>query len=198
MVLRQKVWVDSNVQGVLIGRIVLYWISALLYVSLGTACFQYYQHPDWTLAKHAEAMFMQFWPWLPSAFLCLPLVIFDIVRLSNLFVGPIYRLRQHLSELIDDPNCRALKFRDEDYWQDLAEPMHCLQAEILTLRAEVAKLRRIAASQNAVNDAKPIQEKTAEQVAKLVAALDLSQVKSQQQIKSLLPAIGAPAEQTTA
>lgn len=197
MVLRQKVWVDSSVQGVLIGRIVLYWMSALLYVSLGSACFQYYQHPDWSLVKHAEALFMQFWPWLPSVFLCLPLVIFDIVRLSNLFVGPIYRLRQHLAELNDDPNCRALKFRDDDYWQDLAEPIHGLQAEILTLRAEVAKLRRIAASQATSDPASTTPLTTAEQVAKVVTAIDLSQV-NMQQVKSMLPAIGSPLGQPTA
>lgn len=197
MVLRQKVWVDSSVQGVLIGRIVLYWISALLYVGLGTACFQYYQHPEWTLANHAEALFMQFWPWLPSVFLCLPLVIFDIVRLSNLFVGPIYRLRQHLAELNDDPNCRALKFRDDDYWKDLAEPIHGLQAEILTLRAEVAKLRLMANSQAASAPASNKPATTAEQVAQLVTAIDLSQV-NLQQVKSMLPGIGAPLGQPTA
>ena len=146
MVLRQQVWIDRNVQGVLVGRIVLYWISALLYVGLGTACFQYYQHTDWSAAKHLQVLFSQFWPWLPSAILCLPLVIFDVVRLSNLFVGPIYRLRNHLAQLNDDPHCRSLKFRDDDYWQDLVEPIHCLQAELQILRAEVSRLRQAAIS----------------------------------------------------
>ncbi len=192
MVLRQKVWIDTRVQGVLIGRIVLYWVSAMLYVSLGSACFQYYQHPTWTLAKHFENLFTQFWPWLPSAILCLPLIIFDIVRLSNLFVGPIYRLRQHLDELNQDPNCRALKFRDDDYWQELAEPIHCLQAEILMLRTEVAKLRRIGVSQAALGEAQSKQQVDSEQLAQLqdlnIAQFDL------QKVKNLLPAMGALAE----
>lgn len=143
MVLREKVWIDRNVQGVLVGRVVLYWVLAMLYVGLGSACFQYYQHPDWTLLSHAKILFNQFWPWLPSAVLCLPLVAFDVVRLSNGFAGPIYRLRKHLDELNENPNCRPLSFRDDDYWQDLTEPVHCLQAELLTLRAELVRLRNL-------------------------------------------------------
>jgi hypothetical protein len=150
MVLRQKVWVDCRVQGVLIGRIILYWALALMYVGLGSACFQYYQHPDRSFGGHASQLFTQIWPWLPSVILFLPLVVFDVVRLSSLFVGPVYRLRNHLIELNDDPGCRPLNFREEDYWQDLVEPVHCLQAEILNLRAEVASLQQaLTASKDA-------------------------------------------------
>jgi len=186
MVLRQTVWVDSTVQGVLIGRIVLYWISALLYVTLGSACFQYYQHPDWTVAEHVAALFSQFWPWIPSAVLCLPLVVFDVVRLSNHFVGPIYRLRQHLMEICEDPHCRALKFRDDDYWQDLAEPTHCLQAELLTLRSEVAQLKRAALA--AAEPATPDNTSLADPQAAKLAHLNLSDVKVEQ-FKQLLPPV---------
>ncbi len=143
MVLRQKVWIDDNVQGILVGRVVLYWSAALVYVGLGSACFQYYQNPHWEAGKHVSVLFDQIWPWLPSAILCLPLVIFDVIRLSNLFVGPIYRLRQHLAALIEEPACVALKFREDDHWQDLVEPMHCIQAELVFLRGEVARLRQL-------------------------------------------------------
>ncbi|MEZ6149464.1 MAG: hypothetical protein R3C09_05015 [Pirellulaceae bacterium] len=182
MVLRERVWVDCNVQGVLIGRVVLYWISALLYVGLGSACFQYYQHPDWTLFSHAKVLFSQFWPWLPSAILCLPLVIFDVVRLSNCFAGPIYRLRKHLDELNDDPNCRPLSFRDGDYWQDLTEPMHCLQDELLMLRAELVRLRNLTGG---ARSGPPLDPKVA-----ATTPLKLSQVEMER-AKNPLPPMGA-------
>ena len=150
MVLRQKVWIDCRVQGVLIGRIILYWSLALTYVGLGSACFEYYQNPDRSFGGHASQLFAQIWPWLPSVILFLPLVIFDVVRLSNLFVGPIYRLRNHLNDLNEDPDCRPLNFREDDYWQELVEPVHCLQAEILNLRAEVARLLESAAEKESV------------------------------------------------
>ncbi len=182
MVLREKVWVDRNVQGVLIGRVVLYWISALLYAGLGSACFQYYQHPDWTLLSHAMALFNQFWPWLPSAILCLPLVIFDVVRLSNSFAGPIYRLRKHLDELNDDPSCRPLSFRDDDYWQDLAEPMHCLQAELLMLRSELVRLRNLKGGART--------EPVPAQMIASSATHELS-LADLEKVKNMLPAMGA-------
>ncbi len=185
MVLREKVWVDRNVQGVLLGRVVLYWISALLYVGLGAACFQYYQHPDWTLLSHAKLLFSQFWPWLPSAIFFLPLVMFDVVRLSNRFAGPIYGLRKHLDELNDDPNCEPLRFRDDDFWQDLTEPMHCLQAELLMLRTELVRLRKL-------KDSTPSRPATAP-LAAATNPLDLSQI-DLEQAKNLITPIAASLE----
>lgn len=137
MVLRQKYWIDGEVQGVLVGRVVVYTFAAVLYVVLGSIGFQYWQHPDWSVGKHASHLFQQLWPWLPSFLLLVPLVLHDVIRLSNMFVGPIYRLRVHLAELAANPACRPLKFREEDYWQDLVCPINYLQNEILALQMVV-------------------------------------------------------------
>jgi len=145
MVLRQKFWIDRSVQGVLIGRIILYWTAGLLYLGLGSACFQYYAHPDWSIETHAWALFQQIWPWIPSLILFMPLVIYDIIRLSNLFAGPIYRLRVHLDELMENPECRPLTFREDDYWQDLVQPINYLQNEIVALREALKQTMAAAA-----------------------------------------------------
>ncbi len=144
MVLRQKFWIDRSVQGALIGRVVLYWTIATIYVGLGSACFQFYAHPEWTVLEHFHALFNQYWPWIPSLVLFMPLVVFDIIRMSNLFAGPIYRLRMHLAELTANPNCRPLTFRSDDYWQDLVAPINYLQNEILAL--QIALNRAMAAA----------------------------------------------------
>ena len=150
MALRQQVWVDRSVQGVLVGRVLLYWMCALLYVGIGSACFQYNQNPDWTLAKHATVLFGQMWPWLPTVFLILPLAIYDVVRLSNLFVGPVYRLRKHFTALRNDIACAPLNFREDDYWRDLAAPINDMQAEILRLRSGVIELQQVASNTSAI------------------------------------------------
>lgn len=145
MPLRNRVWIDRPVQGVLIGRVILYWICGLTYVGVGSACFQYYQHPDWTFSRHWVQLLSQWGPWLPCIVLVMPLVVFDVLRLSNLFAGPIYRLRQHLSQLTENlDDCPPLKFRKDDYWQDLVKPINGLQSEIIALRQEVAVLRKRA------------------------------------------------------
>ena len=139
MVHRQRVWIDRHVQGVLVGRVVLYWACGLVYLALGSACFQFWRFPDWTMGQHAQELLSQFGPWIPSLVLVMPLVIFDVLRLSHLFTGPIYRLRRHLQLLSSDANCGPLKFRTDDYWQDLVQPINQLQSEILQLRELVAK-----------------------------------------------------------
>lgn len=141
MALRQRVWIDRNVQGALVIRVILYWVIAAIYLVGGMACSQFYSHPSWTASQHFSKLYGEIWPWAPTAILILPLVIFDVIRLSNWFVGPIYRLRQHLQLLINDSYCRGLAFRDDDYWRDLAQPINVLQAEIVRLKAEIATLQ---------------------------------------------------------
>ena len=152
MVLRQRFWIDRRVQGVLIGRVILYWIVAVTYVGLGAACSQFYEHPTWSTTKHATELFAQAWPWIPSLILFVPLVMYDIVRLSNLFAGPIYRLKQHLAELSHDASCRPLSFREDDYWKELAEPINALQTEILLLREELSRAKRPVAATSSINE----------------------------------------------
>ena len=148
MFIRQKDWIDNQVQGVLIQRVILYWLCGLIYIGLSTACFQYYQNPDWSVGQHWSALLVQFGPWLPSFVLMLPLVIFDIVRLSNQFVGPVYRLKSHLNAITENANCPPMKFRDEDYWQELVVPINTLQLQILQLKAQLVLTRRRDAQPN--------------------------------------------------
>ena len=156
MVMRQKVWVDSHVQGVLVGRTLLYWFGMLMYFGLSIACFQWWQNPEWTTAEHSLAFLDQVWPCLPSLLLILPLVIFDVVRLSNRFAGPIYRLRVHLNNLQQSTDVSPLHFRDDDYWQQLAEPINALQLRILGLEQKVASLSFVHQSlDNAAHEPAP-------------------------------------------
>ena len=155
MVLRQKVWIDFNVQGVLVGRILLYWFGVALYFGISLSCYQWMEYPELTTGENIQAIFEQIWPCLPSYILLLPLVIFDMVRLSNRFVGPVYRLRMHLGRLNANASTYALNFRDDDYWQQLAEPINQLQRTILSLEKEVARLTKEQAAAQAIIDARP-------------------------------------------
>ncbi len=145
MVLREKFWIDDKVQGVLIGRVMLYWAVGVIYLGLGIVGFQFYENPNWSILQHLQCLFSQVWPWLPSMVLLVPLIVCDIVRLSNLFAGPIYRLRNHLNQLVDDPECVPLKFRVDDYWQELSVPVNRLQTELLILRKQVNELNAVIA-----------------------------------------------------
>ena len=118
----------------------------------GISLFSVQPESDWTLAKHAQVLFGQVWPWLPTAVMLLPLAMYDVVRLSNLFAGPVYRLRKHFAALREDIACAPLLFREEDYWRDLAAPINDMQAEILRLRTGIIELQKLnSASQSKSN-----------------------------------------------
>ncbi len=162
MGIRQRVWVDHSVQGALIGRVVLYWLFGLIYLGLGSACFQFCQHPEWSVTEHIRGLLSQCGPWLPCLILIMPLVIFDVVRLSNLFAGPIYRLRRHLLALADNPERPPLTFREDDYWHNLVEPVNKLQTQILELRQQLAEMREVSVDVEGPN---PLEIGTVDQAA---------------------------------
>jgi len=133
MVKRQVVWIDSHVQGALVGRVVLYWFGIVIYFGLSMGILQWMENPELSATQNAIALFDQLWPCFVTLVLLLPLVIFDMVRLSHRFVGPIYRLRNHLRLVAENPKCHPLNFRDDDYWQQLADPINELQNRIASL-----------------------------------------------------------------
>lgn len=106
---------------------------------------RYCEAPEMPAADHAIEFFAQVWPWIPMLIMVLPLVIFDVVRCSNLFVGPVYRLKQHLAVLSENSECRPLKFRDGDHWQEIAPPINALQLQILGLEGKIIAYETILA-----------------------------------------------------
>lgn len=139
MAYRNRMWIDPRVQGVLVGRVIIYWFAVVLYCGTTTAITQYFEYPQWSYFRHFSEWLKNAGPWIPSALMFLPLVIFDMVRLSHLFVGPAYRVRQQLSRIIDTPNCAPLVLRTDDYWTDMIEPVNNLQSHIMSLHIALKK-----------------------------------------------------------
>ena len=59
-------------------------------------------------------------PLLCVMFMLVPVYIWDVVKLSNRFAGPMYRLRGILNELADGGRASQLRFRPGDFWQETA------------------------------------------------------------------------------
>jgi signal transduction histidine kinase len=84
-------------------------------------------------------MWFSFRPVFLAAFLLLPLVIFDIIRFSNRFVGPILRLRRSMRQLARGEHVEPIKFRGTDFWQDFADEFNAVLARVQDRTAEVDK-----------------------------------------------------------
>jgi nitrate/nitrite-specific signal transduction histidine kinase len=70
-----------------------------------------------------------------AAVLVLPIVLRDLLRLSHRWVGPILRLRAALSALSRGEHVPPLRFREGDYWQELAGDFNTIAADLNRLRA---------------------------------------------------------------
>ena len=65
-------------------------------------------------------------PVLVVLVLLLPAFAWDMVTLSNRFAGPIYRMRDVMRAAAAGEETKPLKFRDGDFWQDVADDLNIL------------------------------------------------------------------------
>lgn len=78
------------------------------------------QDPTRFFFQHAGGVMARFWPVYLLLTVLLPLTVVDAVQVSNRIAGPIFRLRRHLHEVAEGKTVSELKFRDDDFWIELA------------------------------------------------------------------------------
>jgi hypothetical protein len=125
---RKRLLVDPKVQRALILRVVLYWIVCLVTVTLMLLCWRIATHPEWPLSAHFDDMWLQFGPALLTSLVLLPLVILDILRVSNRFTGPLFRLRHAMRALARGEQIRPINFREGDFWIEVAHEFNAILA----------------------------------------------------------------------
>jgi len=127
---RKRLFVDPKVQGTLILRVVLYWIVFLVTLTLMLLCWRVFTGPARPFYTHFDDMWFQFGPALVGSCLLLPLVVFDILRLSNRFAGPLFRLRRSLRALARGEIVRPISFREGDFWIEVAHEFNAALARL--------------------------------------------------------------------
>jgi signal transduction histidine kinase len=83
--------------------------------------------PPW---KHFDAMWFHYGPALIASILLLPLIVVDIVRMSNRFVGPLVRLRRSMRQLAQGEHVEPITFRDDDFWKEFADEFNAVLARV--------------------------------------------------------------------
>jgi len=122
--------VDREVQGTLMVRVALYWLFWLLSISLMIVCWNAYNGPSRRFVDLLTDLYFRHGPALAASLIVLPVVMMDALRLSNRFVGPIFRLRQGLRELADGKPTQPLNFRDNDFWRELGDEFNRAAATV--------------------------------------------------------------------
>lgn len=128
--LRQQLFVDPKVQGALVMRVVMYWMFCLLTITLMLLCWRILTGPARLFFTHLDDMWFFYGPALVASFLLVPIVVVDIVRLSNRFAGPLVRLRSGMRALARGEAVEPIHFRDGDFWQEFADEFNAVLTRV--------------------------------------------------------------------
>jgi hypothetical protein len=118
---RRHLFVDGPVQGRLLLRVTFYWFMCLLTVTLMVLCWTVLTGPRAPAAVILLDALKMYGPALVASLFLLPMVLVDCNRFSNRFVGPILRFRGALGRLVDGEEVGPIKFREADFWHDVAD-----------------------------------------------------------------------------
>lgn len=128
--LRKKRILDLPLQGTMILRVLVQW-AILLACAAGTSVvLQFILDPlqdSATRVTNLEITALSFG--IVTLFL-MPVFVWDLIKFSHQFVGPIVRLRSFLNSTSLRKGECELSFRQGDYWQDLASEFNEMLARI--------------------------------------------------------------------
>jgi hypothetical protein len=123
---RKKKFIDSHVQGALARRIILHWLVFLSVASLVSFILQILSNPFQPLMAHLRNVWWTHGPFLLVLAFLLPVFVVDTIKVSHRFAGPIFALRRAIREIVQGKPARKLKFRRQDFWQDLADDYNAM------------------------------------------------------------------------
>jgi len=127
--IRKRLFVDPKVQGALVMRMLLYWVVCLITITLMLLCWSVLRTPR-IFYTHFDDMWFHYGPALVASFILLPMVIVDIIRLSNRFAGPLVRLRRSMRAMARGEHVEPIRFRENDFWQEFAEEFNAVVARV--------------------------------------------------------------------
>lgn len=120
---RRRYYVDHKVQYDLIKRFILHW---MLFAGLSCLALTFWKaliRPDFdrSLSQHLSDLSTNLLVLFITFATLLPFFVFDALRLTNRFAGPMIRLHRTIRAAARGEQVEPIRFRDGDYWQDIAE-----------------------------------------------------------------------------
>jgi len=131
---RHAYFVDKKVQGALLVRAARYWVLSLVVVGALTIL-------GWMFVSPGMPVLVEIRDQLPSllggfvvalavSLVVLPVILYDLARMSNRFAGPMLRLRRGMEQAVAGERVEAIHFRDHDYWQEFADAFNELNERL--------------------------------------------------------------------
>jgi hypothetical protein len=136
---RRQKFIDSKVQGALARRIIFHWLVFVAVASVTALLLQVLSDPFRPAGYHLENLWYTHGPFLVVMVFLLPVFVIDTVKISHRFAGPIFSLRRTMREVADGKPPRELKFRDGDFWHELATDYNAMIARLAPSAQEKSK-----------------------------------------------------------
>jgi hypothetical protein len=131
---RRQIFVDRPIQGALALRAVMYCALCVLIQLLIVFLFVIFTSSSENVHTNGVSVLWHIQVSLLAWLAILPMILLDIIKLSHRWAGPIFRLRATLQAMTNGESVPPIRFRENDYWQDLAYYVNAVSAELNRLR----------------------------------------------------------------
>jgi signal transduction histidine kinase len=119
---RGRFLVDSRVQLSLVGRVIVHWISFIvLFLLVVLTIEMFLREPGVSVLDSLSISLKKNALMFVLMVAVLPAFLYDTVKMSNRFAGPISRLKYGLTALANGQPVEKINFRKGDFWGELAE-----------------------------------------------------------------------------
>lgn len=136
--IRKQLFVDPKVQGTLLLRAVMYWVMCLTVITCMILVWRIVTGPARIFYTHFDDMWFHMGPALVASLLLLPVVLLDVLRTTNRFSGPVFRIRNGLRHLAQGLPVAPIHLRRGDFWHELAEEFNAVAARVQELERNQA------------------------------------------------------------
>ncbi len=118
---RRKSLVDPEVQGGVLRKIATHWVLFFICNTIALMIWiRLFEQPDADWGQTLGDTLRRFLPFFIITMALIPAFVWDTLKLTNRFAGPILRLRAALSDASDGRAVAPLHFRTNDFWQEIA------------------------------------------------------------------------------
>ena len=128
--LRKKLYVNKAAQGSIIKRSIYQWYFCTSLILMTMAIFISVKDPSRSALLLIYELWIYFSPAFVASVVVLPLFIYDILKQSHKIAGPLERLSSEMTKLAEGQTVDTLRFRQGDYWPELAEKFNELASQI--------------------------------------------------------------------
>ena len=145
--LRKRIFVDPKLQATVAGRVVLYWfVCQFMTAVLLFGC------KAVTGREHLDEDMALFYRSAVASTLCiLPLAVYDVIRMSHRFAGPMLRFRRAMRDLGNGEHVEPLRFREGDFWQELATEFNAVLQRVNRERGDASEDEQSSSEKCVVN-----------------------------------------------